>query len=50
MVLFHAMINLSPFLIPNNGAHYDPFVFSILLMCGVAMIVFLGGGKNICEV
>lgn len=31
MVLFHAMINISPYLIPNYGAHYDPFVFTVLL-------------------
>jgi uncharacterized protein len=45
MVLFHTMINLSPFLIPNNGAHYDPFIFCLLLMVVVAIVVFLWGSK-----
>ena len=49
MVLFHTMINLSPFLIPNNGVHYDPFVFSILLMGIVAIIVFLWDSKTLAR-
>jgi uncharacterized protein len=49
MVLFHTMINLSPFLIPNNGAHYDPFIFSILLMSVTAIVVFLWGSKTLAK-
>lgn len=42
MVLFHAMINISPYLIPNYGAHYNPFIFSILL--GITAIAIASGG------
>lgn len=42
MVLFHAMLNISPYLIPNYGAHYDPFIFSILL--GITVIAIASGG------
>ncbi len=40
MVLFHTMINISPYLIPNYGSHYDPFVFTVLLLMTVLIIVF----------
>ena len=49
MVLFHTMINLSPFLIPNNRAHYDPFIFSILLMGAVAIVVFFWDSKTLAQ-
>jgi uncharacterized protein len=49
MVLFHTMLNLSPFLIPNNGAHYDPFIFSILLMGVTAIIVFFWDSKTLAR-
>ncbi len=38
MVLFHAMINISPYLIPNNGTHYDPIFFAVLLFTTIVMI------------
>ena len=41
MILFHTMINLSPFLILNYGSHYDPFIFCILLIITVIAITFL---------
>jgi uncharacterized protein len=49
MVLFHTMINLSPFLIPNNGAHYDPFTFCLLLMGITAIILFLWDAKTLAK-
>ncbi len=49
MVLFHTMINLSPFLIPNNGAHYDPFIFCLLLMSIAAIIVFFGDSRTLAR-
>ncbi len=49
MVLFHTMINLSPFLITNNGAHYDPFIFCLLLMSVTAIIVFFGDSKTLAR-
>ena len=47
MVLFHAMINISPYLIPGNGAHYDPFITCILLAVTVIIVVFLWGSKTL---
>lgn len=47
MVLFHTMINISPYLIPNYGAHYNPFIFCMLLMITVVIIVFVWDGKTL---
>lgn len=41
MVLFHTMINISPYLIPNNGVHYDPFIFSLLLLTFIMIILMI---------
>ena len=49
MVLFHAMINISPYLIPNQGVHYDPFSTSIFLILTVVVIVFLWGSKTLAR-
>jgi uncharacterized protein len=46
MILFHTMINISPYLIPHNGSHYDPFIFAILLLITVAFVVFFWGAKT----
>lgn len=46
MILFHTMINISPYLIPNQGAHYHPFITCILLIVTVVVIVFLWGSKT----
>ena len=47
MVLFHTMINISPYLIPNYGSHYDPFIFCILLMSVTAIVVFFYDSKTL---
>ena len=49
MVLFHTMINISPYLIPNYGAHYDPFVFSVLLGITAIAITYLWDAKTLAE-
>ncbi len=49
MVLFHTMINISPYLIPNYGAHYSPFIFCMLLMIVVIVIVFCWGAKTLTK-
>ncbi|MEQ1676426.1 MAG: type II CAAX endopeptidase family protein [Chitinophagaceae bacterium] len=49
MVLFHTMINISPYLIPNYGAHYDPFIFAVLLISTTIVITFLWGTKTMDE-
>jgi uncharacterized protein len=47
MVLFHTVIDISPFLIPNTGVHYDPFIFCLLLMGVAAIIVFFWDSKTL---
>ena len=49
MVLFHATMNISPYLIPNQGAQYDPFITCILLIVTVVVIVFLWGSKTLAR-
>ena len=49
MVLFHTMINLSPFLMPNNEAHYDPFIFAILLLFVVIIVVLFWDSKTLTK-
>ncbi|MFM9910781.1 MAG: CPBP family intramembrane glutamic endopeptidase [Chitinophagaceae bacterium] len=49
MVLFHTMINISPYLIPNYGAHYNPFIFCMLLMIVVIIIVFCCDAKTLAR-
>ena len=47
IVLFHTMINLSPFLMPNKEAHYDPFIFCLLLMGITGIVVFFYDSKTL---
>lgn len=49
MILFHTIINLSPYLIPGNGPHYDPFIISILLLLTVIIVVYLWGSKTLAR-
>lgn len=49
MVLFHTMINISPYLIPNYGSHYDPFIFAVLLIITAIAITFLWGTKTLAD-
>jgi uncharacterized protein len=49
MILFHAMNNISPYLIPNQGAHYDPFITCISLIATVIVVVFLWGSKTLAR-
>ena len=47
MVLFHAMINISPYLIPNYGGHYNPFIFTILIIITAIKVTLLWGPKTL---
>ena len=49
MVLFHVTINISPYLIPNQGAHYDPFIACILLILTVIVVVLLWDSKTLAR-
>jgi uncharacterized protein len=47
MVLFHTMINISPYLIPNYGSHYDPFIFTVLLIITSIVVTYLWGEQTL---
>lgn len=47
MVLFHTTINISPYLIPNYGSNYNPFILAILLIMITIAIVYLWGAKTL---
>lgn len=49
MILFHTMINISTFLFPNYGSHYDPFIFAILTIITATVITYLWGTKTLAE-
>ena len=47
MVLFHTMVNISPYLIAHYGSHYDPFIFCILVIIVVIIIIFIWDAKTL---
>jgi uncharacterized protein len=49
MILFHTMININPYLFPSNGSHYDPFVFSILIIIAAIAITLLWESKTLAR-
>ncbi len=49
MVVFHAMINLSPFLIPNNRPYFGTFIFAVLLMLTVTIVIYVWGSKMLTK-
>jgi len=49
MILFHTMINISPYLIPNYGSHYDPFIFAVLLIITTIAVTWLWGPKTLAD-
>lgn len=46
---FHTMDNVSVFLFPNYGSHYDPFFVWILLALIVATVAYLWGPKTLAR-
>lgn len=48
-ILFHTMINVSMFLFPNYGSHYNPFVGAIFLIMTVVIVVFFWGAKTLAR-
>ena len=46
-VLFHTMMNLSEFLFPNDGSHYDPLVTFVLLAFGATIVTLLWQPKTL---
>jgi hypothetical protein len=49
MILFHTMINISPYLIPHYGPHYDPFIFTILLVIITIFITSFWKTNNLLD-
>lgn len=49
MILFHSMINISPYLIPNNGSHYNPIIFTVLVIFTAIIITYLWGTKTLAK-
>jgi membrane protease YdiL (CAAX protease family) len=48
-VLFHVMINVSMFMFPNYGSHYNPFVGAIFIILTVIIIVMFWGAKTLAS-
>lgn len=46
-ILFHVMINVSEFLFPNYGSHYDPVTTGILIIMTAAIVTFFWGAKTL---
>lgn len=49
MILFHTLINISSYLIPNYSSNYDPLIFCVLLMIVVLIIIFFGDSKTLAR-
>lgn len=48
-ILFHDMLNVSEFLFPNYGSHYDPAVTGILIIITAVIVTFFWGSKTLAR-
>lgn len=48
-ILFHAMLDVSEFLFPNYGSHYDPVTTGILIIITAALVTFFWGAKTLAR-
>lgn len=48
-VIYHMMINVSVFLFPNYGSHYNPAITSIILGVVTMIVTFLWGSKTLAQ-
>ena len=48
-ILFHTMFNVSEFLFPNYGSHYDPASTVILITITAAIVTFFWGAKTLAR-
>ncbi|KKG09869.1 abortive infection protein [Methanosarcina sp. 2.H.T.1A.6] len=48
-VLFHDMMNVSEFLFPNYGSHYNPVITGAISTIVVAVVTFLWGPKTLAR-
>lgn len=48
-VLFHDMMNVSEFLFPNYGSHYDPVITGVITAILAAVVTFLWGPRTLAR-
>jgi uncharacterized protein len=48
-ILFHDSINVSEFLFPNYGSHYDPAITGILIIMTAVIVTFFWGPKTLAR-
>jgi membrane protease YdiL (CAAX protease family) len=48
-VLFHAMVNVSVFMFPNYGSHYDPFLTLLISVVIAAVAIVLWGPDTLAR-
>ena len=48
-ILYHAMLNVSEFLFPNYGSHYDPAITGIIIIITAAIVTFFWGAKTLAR-
>lgn len=46
-VLFHDMVDVSEFLFPNYGSHYDPVLFGLITVIVAAIVTVLWGPRTL---
>ena len=49
VILFHATINLSVFLFPNYGSHYDPFIVCLIVTFMAGAVAVLWGPSTLAH-
>ena len=49
VILCHTTVNLSEYLFPNYGSHYNPFIFALLLIFITAVITCFWSAKTLNE-
>lgn len=48
-ILFHAMLNVSEFLFPNYGSHYDPAITGVLIIMTAAIVTYFWRAKTLAS-
>jgi membrane protease YdiL (CAAX protease family) len=46
-IVFHMMINVSEFMFPDYGSHYDPFLNTMVMAVSVGLALFLWGFQTL---
>lgn len=48
-ILFHTTINVSVFIFPNYGSHYNPAITGVIIAIAAVIITFLWGSKTLAR-